>query len=116
MKTAFSLVFGAFVAMGSLWAQTPSLTPSDSTLKIEGTKGLKFSGVCVSTSDPQVKRSFEGAVPMTVSFNAKIERCSVEKSADHKGEVILEFFHKEKMLVSQKFGGPTIGIQFVIPW
>ncbi len=115
MKGIFSAIMGLSVFIGQLAAQT-AVASQGSTLKVEGTKGLKFSGICVSTTDPMIKRSFEGAVPMSVSFDAKIERCSVEKPADGKGELILEFFHKEKLLVSQKFGGPTIGIQFVIPW
>ena len=83
-------------------------------IKVEGTPGVKFLGVCVS-ADPAKQKNISGTIPAEIDLDLHFQKCSL--SAEGKsGEVIVRLFQNRKLVKENQFSSPSAGIEFVLPW
>jgi hypothetical protein len=87
---------------------------SSTSLKIEGTPGTKFMGICASADSPQQQRKIEGVVPAEIDLNINLQKCSI-KSEGKSGKIIVRLFQNRRLIHQDQMDAPFAGIEFSIP-
>ncbi len=83
-------------------------------IKVEGTPGVKFLGICVS-ADSAKEKKIAGTIPAEIDLDLHFQKCSL--SAEGKqGDVIVRLFQNRKLVKENQFSSPSAGIEFVLPW
>lgn len=102
LSSAFALVSGSVMA------------EEGASIKVEGTPGVKFLGVCVS-ADPAKQKNISGTTPAEIDLDLHFQKCSL--SAEGKsGEVVVRLFQNRKLVKENQFSSPSVGFEFILPW
>jgi hypothetical protein len=85
----------------------------ETTLKMEGTSGIRIFGFCVST-DKAEERKFDGVTPAEVHFDTTIQSCKIS-SEGKESPVKFRVFQNRNFVTERELHAPVSGLEIVIP-